>query len=93
MTRLTLIALRAFTQWFPEFKVQAVLADALYGTGDFMDQASELTGNAQVVSQLRNNQLVYSRGRKVALPAYFARQAGVTTPLPALTFKLTGPAD
>ena len=55
---LALEMVRAFTEWFPEFRVQAVLADALYGTGDFMDQASELTGHAQVVSQLRANQVI-----------------------------------
>ena len=78
---LALDMVRAFTQWFPEFKVQAILADALYGTGDFMDQASALTGQAQVVSQLRGNQVIRSRGKPVKLSAYFARQAGVETML------------
>ena len=73
---------RAFASDFPAITVQAVLADALYGTGDFMDQASALAGNTQVVSQLRANQLVYSRGRKVNLATYFDRQAGVETTLP-----------
>jgi hypothetical protein len=40
------------------------LADALYGTGKFMGKASALTGATQVVSQLRSNQLVFSRGKK-----------------------------
>lgn len=73
--------IRSFTHDFPEVSVQAVLADALYGTGAFMDQASMRTGGAQVVSQLRGNQLVRSRGHWVALSNYFARQSGVGTTL------------
>lgn len=71
-----------FIGWFPELSIKATLADALYGTGEFMDGVGAATANAQVVSQLRSNQLVYSRGRKVALSTYFARQTGVQTQLP-----------
>jgi hypothetical protein len=78
---LALDMVREFTQCFPGVAIKAVLADALYGGGEFMDQASATTANAQVVSQLRGNQLVISRGRKVALSTYFSRQAGVETPL------------
>ena len=70
-----------FTDWFSDITVTATLADALYGTAEFMDKVSAATGNGQVVSQLRRNQLVFSRGRKVALSDYFARQAGVETQL------------
>jgi hypothetical protein len=78
---LALAMVEEFTGWFPDVTVKATLADALYGTGEFMDKASAVTDNAQVVSQLRSNQLVFSRGRKVALSDYFARQAGVETQL------------
>jgi hypothetical protein len=70
-----------FTGWFPSLRIKATVADALYGSGEFMDGVSAATGNAQVVSQLRSNQRVYSRGRKVALSTYFARQPGVQTQL------------
>ena len=70
-----------FTGRFPGLSIKATLADALYGSGEFMDGVGAATGHAQVVSQLRSNQLVYSRGRKVALSSYFTRQAGVPTPL------------
>ncbi len=70
-----------FTGRLPELRVKAPLADALYGTGDFMDGVGAATANAPVVSQRRSNQRVYSRGRKVALSTYFARQAGVPTQL------------
>lgn len=74
--------LREFTERFPGVKIQSVLADALYGTDKFMDLATSVTGNAQIVSQLRRNQLVFSRGRKVDLTTYFSRQAGVKVLLP-----------
>jgi hypothetical protein len=78
---LALDMVREFAEHFPGVAIKAVLADALYGTGEFVDQASAATANAQVVSQLRSNQLVFSRGRKVALSTYFSRQAGVETQL------------
>lgn len=78
---LALTMIEEFVGWFPDVTVTSTLADALYGTGEFMDEASALTGTAQVVSQLRSNQLVFSRGRKVALSDYFNRQAGVESEL------------
>ena len=77
---LALALVDTFTQQFPDLVIKATLADALYGTGDFMDQVQAVTG-AQVISQLRSNQQVYSRGRKVSLTAYFNRQSGVATEL------------
>ena len=62
-------------------RVQAVLADALYGNAHFMDEAARLTSCAQVISQLRKNQLVRSRGKNIPLTVYFARSAGVVTTL------------
>ena len=78
---LALAMVEEFTDWFSDITVTATLADALYGTAEFMDKVSAATGNGQVVSQLRRNQLVFSRGRKIALSDYFARQAGVETQL------------
>ena len=78
---LALEMVKAFTEHFPDIKISAVIADALYGTAYFMDQASIATGGAQVVSQLRSNQLILSRGKKVHLNRYFTRQSGVETDL------------
>ena len=78
---LALDMVREFAERFPGVAIKAVLADALYGSGEFVNQASAATANAQVVSQLRGNQLVLSRGRKVALSTYFSRQPGVKTQL------------
>ncbi len=70
-----------FTGAFPAVKIKGVLADALYGTGDFMDKASTLTSGAQVISQLRSTQIVSSRNSTTNLKTYFSLQRGVHTRL------------
>ncbi len=81
MQALALDMIESFVVAFPAIKVRGVLADALYGTGSFLDTASSLTGGAQVVSQLRSNQLVSSKNSTAKLASYFARQPGVDTAL------------
>ena len=66
---------------FAEVRIKGVLADALYGTGEFMEKASAITGGAQVVSQLRSVQKVASRNSEATVREYFARQKGVETQL------------
>lgn len=80
---LALEMLESFAQEHPEIKIQAVLADALYGNAKFMDKAAKFTRCSQVISQLRKNQLVRSKakGKKVALVDYFSRNKGVNTQL------------
>lgn len=78
---LALELLEEFAKHHPEIKIQAVLADALYGNAHFMDEASKVTSCNQVISQLRKNQLVRSRGKNTPLTAYFSRNTGVKTTL------------
>ena len=73
--------LKKFAEDHPDITVQAVLADALYGNRKFMDKAVKVAKCAQVISQLRRNQLIRSRGRLVPLTTYFARSTGVQTQL------------
>lgn len=73
--------LQSFADAFPAFLIRGVLADALYGNASFMDRASAVTRHAQVVSELRANQLVQSCGKNIALKRYFARRSGVETQL------------
>lgn len=78
--------LQSFREGFPEIKVNAVLADALYGTADFMDKASQVSGKIQVVSQLRSNQKIKHRGKELNLSTYFNKHnQGV-----AQTFSIRG---
>jgi len=76
---LALELLKTFAEDHPNMTIQAVLADALYGNQLFMDEASKVTSCPQVISQLRKNQLIRSRGKPVALTTYFSRSAGVNT--------------
>ena len=73
---LALEMLREFTTSFPDFKIKSVLADALYGTSLFMDEAKIITHHAQIVSQLRSNQIVASKNSKARVNTYFKRQKG-----------------
>lgn len=66
-----------FRRHHPEITVKAVLADALFGTQPFLDEASRQCGQAQAVSQLRANQKVRSRGRERSLADYFQAHPGV----------------
>lgn len=80
--------LKKFSENHPNIKVEAVLADALYGNAKFMEQAANLTSCSQVISQLRKNQLIISQGRKTPLTSYFARATGVKS-----TLKVRGNKD
>jgi hypothetical protein len=66
-----------FRRQHPQITVKAVVADALFGTRSFMDEASRLCGQVQVVSQLRANQKIRSRGREWPLAEYFRAYPGV----------------
>ena len=71
MQSLALEMLREFVEDFPDVKIKGVLADALYGTGEFMGKASALTRKGQVVSQLRSNQKVASRNSEATVKELF----------------------
>jgi len=49
---------KEFKFYHSEIKVKAVLADALYGNGIFMNQAMAIFTNVQVISQLQKSQKV-----------------------------------
>ena len=63
--------LQSFKNHHSEINVNSILADALYGTADFMDQASMIFGSVQVISQLRSNQNIKFRGKLINLENYF----------------------
>ena len=74
---LLLELLAHFKTDFPELQVKAILADALYGQKAFMQAASQLFDGVQVISQVRGNQLIRSRGKWMTLERYFERNGGV----------------
>ena len=66
-----------FRQHPPGVVVKAVVADALYGTQRFLDEASRQCGEVQAISQLRSHQKVRFRGREWSLAEYFRAYPGV----------------
>ncbi len=75
--QLALRLLEQFAYDHPLVKVKAILADALYGSAEFMAQAAKPLGEAQVISQLRHDQKVRYRGWSWRLDEYFRAYPGV----------------
>ena len=73
---LALELLSDFRGHFPQLRIRCILADTLYGTEDFMDTASLMSGGKQVVSQLRKNQKVRFRGKELPVETYFRHHPG-----------------
>ncbi len=70
-TQLALRLLQAFKDAHGDIKIKAVLADALYGEAGFMDTASRIFDINQVISQLRENQIIEYKSKKRNLKDYF----------------------
>jgi len=75
--QLALRLLQEFKRNHGKIKIKVILADALYGIGKFMDEASKLFNNVQVISQLRNNQNVHFRNKVINVKKYFTSYGGV----------------
>lgn len=75
--QLALMLLAQFRSSYPEIKIKLVVADALYGTDDFMGEASKTCGKVQVISQLRYNQIIRFRNKKMSVKDYFCKHSGV----------------
>jgi hypothetical protein len=78
---LLLALLREFQGYHPDFQVKAILADALYGSAAWMNQAASLFPQTQVISQLKQTQNVRFRQREMTVAQYFATYPGVATTL------------
>jgi hypothetical protein len=75
---IALSLLEDFRHCHPIFKVKVILADALYGTANFMDQASAKFGGIQVISQIRCNQNIRYRGNKKSVKTFFSHYTTVS---------------
>lgn len=74
--QLALRLLEDFKANHPNIRVHLITADALYGTGSFVDEASALFGGIQVISQLRSNQNIRTGKREQHVADYFAAHPG-----------------
>ena len=73
--------LKDFQVNYPSFKVKVIIADAWYGTRDFLDKASVQFGGIQVISQMRCNQNLRYRGKTQSVKSFFNRYATVVQKL------------
>jgi hypothetical protein len=76
--QLTLRLIESFKQYHPEIHIKLILTDSLYGTKDFIDGAAACYKHeqAQVISQLKYNQLVRFRNNTMSVAEYFAKHPG-----------------
>jgi hypothetical protein len=77
------LALGLLSQFFeahPTVQIKCILADAFYGSAEFVQKAAEFQGGMQVISQLRSTQLVRNkRGLLVDLKSCFEADRANTT--------------
>ena len=79
---ISLNLLKKFKVAYPEIKIKSILADALYGSKSFVDAASQLFVDVQVVSQVRKNQKVKAHGGEyISVEDYFLRNPGTAKKL------------
>ena len=68
--------LAAFKAHHPDIRVHCIVADALYGTGAFVDEAAAMFGGVQVLSQIRSNQNIRAGKRAQYVADYFVTHPG-----------------
>lgn len=80
-TKLTLsVQLAAeFAKSFPELEVKSVLADCFFGTKDWVSGISAIYPKAQIISQLKGNQIIKYQNKEYSLNTYFSKRVGVQT--------------
>ena len=85
---ISLALLTRFHAAFPDVRIRAVLADALYGTQAFLDDASAIFGGVQVISQLRKSQHVRFKTQEWSVETHFQKYSGAALPI-----RIRGGAD
>ena len=74
--QLALRLLAAFKAHHPDIRVHCIAADALYGTGSFVDEAAGMFGGVQVLSQIRSHQNIRVGPREQHVADYVATHPG-----------------
>jgi hypothetical protein len=75
---LALKLLSGFMELFPTMCIKATAVDTFYGTKEFIDEAAKITGQKQVISQIKKTQLINVNGRNVAVGDFFKNYHGKT---------------
>lgn len=74
--------LAQFRQNHPEVRVRCIVADALYGSGDFVREASLTFEGVQVISQLKADQNLRFKSKLLTVEDFFAKYASTVETLP-----------
>jgi hypothetical protein len=75
---LALRLLSSFKELFPIIKIKSVAADMFYNTKDFIDKAAEITGQKQIITQIKKTQLINVNGKNIAVGEFFKNYSGKT---------------
>ena len=75
--KIALGLLKQFRIDHPYIKIDCILADALYGTKEFLDEASAIFDGVQVISQIKKSQNILFRNRKITVEKYFSSYPGI----------------
>lgn len=76
--QIALNLLEQFKKTHGNIGIRCIFADALYGTKEFVDRASAIFGGIQVISQIRCDQVVRFRNKKISVEQYFKSYPGTT---------------
>jgi hypothetical protein len=68
-----------FKAAFPGFKVVCIMADCFFGTREWTGGMLDIYPKAQIISQLKSNQLIRYQGKEYSLAAYFDQRAAIST--------------
>ena len=75
-SKLALNLFEQFKKAHGDIRIRCIFADALYGTEEFVDQASALFGGIQVISQIHCDQVVRFRNKEISAQEYFTSYPG-----------------
>jgi hypothetical protein len=75
---LSLKLLNEFNKGFSFIRIKAIIADNLYSSKEFFDGATKLTGQPQVISQIKKTQLINVNGKFTPVGDFFASYSGKT---------------
>jgi len=71
---LALELIKKFKKCHPDIVVQAVIADALYGCCQFVNEAELIYKNTQIISQVKGVQKVKVNDEEISIEKYFQQQ-------------------
>lgn len=69
--------LEQFKNAHKQIHIRCIVADALYGNKQFFKGVSRLFGGIQVISQIRYNQLVGFKNKKISVKRFFKRYQAI----------------